>query len=82
MLHVRPADAVRTILVELVHVEASNVVRLEDRRVEHARDAIQRAHRAYSTAGPASFLHFRSWSASSQQCCSWTLWTPASLVTG
>jgi len=35
MLHVGAADRVRALLVELGAVEAANVVRLEDLRIEH-----------------------------------------------
>ena len=40
LLDVRAADRVRALLVELVRIEAADVVRLEDLRIEHAADAM------------------------------------------
>ena len=39
LLHVGPPDRVRALLVELAPVDAAHVVRLEDGRIEHRRDA-------------------------------------------
>ena len=43
VLHVRATDGVRTVLVELVGIDASHVVRLERRGIQHGVDAMQEA---------------------------------------
>ncbi len=57
----RARSRTRSVLVELRRVEAADVVRLEDLRVEH---------RARMLSGPSFVSTLRRWSASSQPCCS------------
>ncbi len=54
MLDVCPPDPVRAVLVELRRVDAADVVRLEDLRVEHE------AHRSLAPSRDGGLTPFRS----------------------